>query len=560
MNKFGRNMKDFKTKLSAVMFTDIVGYSKISGINFQFGLQVAKENLEICSKNIVDYNGILQKELGDGTLSYFDSSVEAVKCGIKIMNEVFAINKDRAEKWHLRIGIHIGEVYFVNGDLLGETVNVASRIENFADPDTILISQDVFKIVKRSIEISTLKLGKTELKNIEEKHTLYEILGEASKTRRFKPFNRRKIVVPSLFIIIFLLSLFVIFLTIPSKYFSFIKKQNPSEYKIDHNKENPKELYFYDINDNFLWSKKISESQNANITNRVIITDLENDGSSEVIMGVSIYSDTTNFSNLTCLDNEGNKLWDKEFSKKVGTYKSFYFARQIRCVDLNNDGKKEIIVTFMHKEYWPTFLVVLDNEGNYLYQVLNGGYLTTIAINDIDNDGVKDIFCSGLVNVPSDDINSILMYINGKRIFDNDGLWKKKVCFAPVQDSIQTVDGYFYPQKTIFSLLQYGKLFYETASKIQFFDNYLKATVHFSSKKSEHIYNYSFYLNYSFTEWEVVLSHNFDNYVFQFIDEHLISDENMKKYYNEKYIHPTKLRFMNFETMKVDILVTGLIQ
>jgi len=549
-------MKDFKTKLSAVMFTDIVEYSLISSRNFRLGVKIAKENSEINSKYIKEFNGVLQKEMGDGTLSYFDSSVDAVKCGIKIMKEVITLNKERKLKWHLRIGIHIGEVHFVNGDLLGDTVNVASRIENFADPDSILISQDVFKIVKRNIVLSTLKLGKTELKNIEEKHILYKILGEATGAKKYRSSKKNKLIISTLVILLFTFLIFVVSSIFPYKFYSIFKDLNPSKYVVN---ENTSEIIFYNKNDKFLWSKKIIENIKGNDKEHIVITDLENDGINEVIFAYHTLEDTTNIALVSCLNYNGNKIWETTFSKKVYKFSQYYKVRQIKCDDLDNDGNQELIILFNQVEYWPSFLTVLDKNGKYLYQVLNGGYLISIAVKDIDNDGIKDIFSGGVNNVASKDISSILMYINGNRIFNNNGLWKEQVCLAPIQDNLQTVDGYFYPQKTIFNLLRFGEIWKDDICDITFFDEYLRARVYFKREKDNSIYSYAFYLNYSFNEWEVILHHNYDNFIIQFIEEFPILDENIKKYYNERYSYPIRLKYWNFETMQIDSLFTGII-
>ena len=127
-------------QLAAIMFTDIVGYTALMGNNEQKAFELLRKNREIQKPVIEEFGGIWIKELGDGVMASFSSVSNAVYAALKIQD---ACNK--ANEFSLRIGIHQGEVVFENGDIFGDTVNTASRLENQSAPMKINISLDVMK-------------------------------------------------------------------------------------------------------------------------------------------------------------------------------------------------------------------------------------------------------------------------------------------------------------------------------------------------------------------------------------------------------------------------------
>ena len=116
-------------KLAAIMFTDVVGYTALMGRDEEKAIQLLHKNRDLLKPLIKEHRGDWLKEIGDGTLSSFASAVEAVKCALDIQK----ILKDDPELT-LRIGIHIGDLVFEEGDIFGDGVNVASRIEPLAAP------------------------------------------------------------------------------------------------------------------------------------------------------------------------------------------------------------------------------------------------------------------------------------------------------------------------------------------------------------------------------------------------------------------------------------------
>ena len=116
-------------KLAAIMFTDIAGYSAMMSVDEMMAMNALEKNREIHRASIRKFKGKFIKEIGDGTLSIFQSSFDAVNCALDIQN---AYCKEPSLK--ARIGIHIGDVILKEGDVFGDGANVASRIEAIGEP------------------------------------------------------------------------------------------------------------------------------------------------------------------------------------------------------------------------------------------------------------------------------------------------------------------------------------------------------------------------------------------------------------------------------------------
>ena len=158
-------------KLAAIMFTDIVGYSALMGRDEEKAIQLLHKNRDLLKPLIKEHRGDWLKEIGDGTLSSFASAVEAVTCALDIQK----ILKDDPELI-LRIGIHIGDVVFEEGDVFGDGVNVASRIEPLAEPGGICVSERVFDDIRNQVDIQTRPLGQKNLKGISRPIGVYALL------------------------------------------------------------------------------------------------------------------------------------------------------------------------------------------------------------------------------------------------------------------------------------------------------------------------------------------------------------------------------------------------
>ncbi len=165
-------------ELSAIMMTDIVGFSKEMENDEEHTYSKLLVHNEIIRKSISKKRGEEIKTIGDAFLVRFKSAVDAVEAGMNIQNRLLRYNKDRKKNDQIlvRIGIHVGDVLMKDNDVFGNIINIASKIEPLADPGGICISEDAYNIVKKSIDFDILSLGKKELKNIKDPPEVFKIL------------------------------------------------------------------------------------------------------------------------------------------------------------------------------------------------------------------------------------------------------------------------------------------------------------------------------------------------------------------------------------------------
>ena len=150
-------------QLAAIMFTDIVGYTSLMGRDERKALKLIKTNRDIHKNFIKEFNGKWLKEMGDGILASFPSISDAVYCAGAIQSAVIEI-----ADLELRIGIHVGEIVVEDGDVFGDGVNIASRIEALASPREIWVSESVYKNIKNKEGISLSFIRDETLKNVDE--------------------------------------------------------------------------------------------------------------------------------------------------------------------------------------------------------------------------------------------------------------------------------------------------------------------------------------------------------------------------------------------------------
>ena len=166
-----------KRKLAAIMFADVVGYSRMMASNEERTLELLKDFENICSPIISKHDGEIIKKIGDELFCEFSSAKQAVDCALSIQETIQPYNDSRPKdfKLQVRIGIHVGDIVLSDGDVYGDGVNVASRIQPFANPGGICISNAVKEAVSSHPNYNIISEGQQELKNILEKHTLYRV-------------------------------------------------------------------------------------------------------------------------------------------------------------------------------------------------------------------------------------------------------------------------------------------------------------------------------------------------------------------------------------------------
>ena len=150
-----------KRQLAAIMFTDIVGYSAMMNTNEQEGIKKANHYRQVLTKQVSKHSGEIVQHYGDGSLSIFSSSVEAVNCAkniqIKFRNE---------PKVPLRIGIHLGDIVLDGEDIYGDGVNIASRVESMGNTGSVLMTERIFHDLKSHPDLALSSLGRFQFKNI----------------------------------------------------------------------------------------------------------------------------------------------------------------------------------------------------------------------------------------------------------------------------------------------------------------------------------------------------------------------------------------------------------
>jgi TolB-like protein/class 3 adenylate cyclase/Flp pilus assembly protein TadD len=189
-------------KLAAIMFTDMVGYSALAQRDDELALELLEEHRRLLREIFPRFCGSEIKTIGDGFLVEFQSALDAAQCAIEIQRALSRRNAavPAERRIEIKIGIHIGDVVHRNGDVYGDGVNIASRIEPLAGPGGICVSMDVERQIRNTLEARFEKLAPTELKNISipmdlfrivpagEKQTSVEAQSETESTRASRKF------------------------------------------------------------------------------------------------------------------------------------------------------------------------------------------------------------------------------------------------------------------------------------------------------------------------------------------------------------------------------------
>jgi len=126
--------------LAAILFTDIVGYTAMMQKDERQALTVIRKYNTVLGKLVAGHHGQVVNNYGDGSLCTFSSAINAVNCAVQIQKELI----DSEPIVPLRIGLHIGEIFFEDGKAFGDGVNLASRIQSLGQPNTILFSKENF--------------------------------------------------------------------------------------------------------------------------------------------------------------------------------------------------------------------------------------------------------------------------------------------------------------------------------------------------------------------------------------------------------------------------------
>ena len=159
------------------MFTDIAGYTRMTQVNESSALDLLEEHRGVLRPIMSAHGGTEVKTIGDAFLVEFRSALDAVTCGVEMQKKMAERNSAVTEprRVKIRIGIHLGDVVHRAGDVYGDAVNIASRVEPLAEPGGICISQQVYDNIRNKTELQIVKMGEVELKNVELPMAVYSV-------------------------------------------------------------------------------------------------------------------------------------------------------------------------------------------------------------------------------------------------------------------------------------------------------------------------------------------------------------------------------------------------
>lgn len=157
-------------RLAAIFAADVAGYSRLMEMDEVGTLRILTDYRQIMDRLISEHGGRIANTAGDSVLAEFPSAVDAVQCAIDVQYALSQEIQDRHEEPNLRfrIGVHVGDVMVQNGDLFGDGVNIAARLQSVADPGGICLSEAAYGYVRKSLPLTFHDLGEQHVKNMEE--------------------------------------------------------------------------------------------------------------------------------------------------------------------------------------------------------------------------------------------------------------------------------------------------------------------------------------------------------------------------------------------------------
>jgi class 3 adenylate cyclase/TolB-like protein len=181
-----------KRQSAAVMFTDIAGYTEIMASDEEKALSLLQDKRKVLKPLIDKHDGVYVKGTGDGTLSYFDSAYKASKCA-KLFQESIYDN----DSMNVRVGIHVGDIVLDDGDVYGDGVNVASRLESMSPVGGICVSNTVYDELRNKKDFDGVELGLQSLKGVGRLVEIYGLKGDLLTEPKPSDYQDNKVAVHS---------------------------------------------------------------------------------------------------------------------------------------------------------------------------------------------------------------------------------------------------------------------------------------------------------------------------------------------------------------------------
>ena len=167
-----------RRRLAAIMFTDMVGYTALGQRNESLSLALVEEQRKLIRPILGRHSGKEIKTMGDAFLVEFPSALDAVRCAYDIQRATreFNISLPDEKRIHLRVGVHLGDVVESRGDISGDAVNVASRIEPLAEDGGVCVTRQVYDHIQNKFELKLASLGVKPLKNVSIPIEVYKMM------------------------------------------------------------------------------------------------------------------------------------------------------------------------------------------------------------------------------------------------------------------------------------------------------------------------------------------------------------------------------------------------
>lgn len=197
MNKADEVTGKSVRKLAAIMFTDMVGYTALGQSNESLSLALVEEQRKLVRAILERHGGKEIKTAGDAFLIQFLNALDAVRCAYDIQRAVreYNFSLSAGRKVHLRIGVHLGDVEESNGDILGDTVNVASRIEPLAEDGGVCLTRQVYDHIQKKFELPMYSLGLKSLKNVSTPVEVFKMIMPWDPEQTEDGFDKKRIAI-----------------------------------------------------------------------------------------------------------------------------------------------------------------------------------------------------------------------------------------------------------------------------------------------------------------------------------------------------------------------------
>src|SRR6202161_1239291 len=189
-------------KIAAILVADVVGYSRLAGADEEGTLaRLRTLRSDLIDPAVATHHGRVVNRTGDGSVIEFRSVVDAVRCAIEVQNGMVERNAGLPPERRIefRMGIHLGDVEEADGDLMGDGVNIAARLEGMAKPGAICLSEDAYRQVRGRLDMAGTDLRAAQLKNIAEPIRVYSLdVGEPAIVKAAPPSTPEKSAPPRL--------------------------------------------------------------------------------------------------------------------------------------------------------------------------------------------------------------------------------------------------------------------------------------------------------------------------------------------------------------------------